>query len=85
MVRSASDGADVGHTLAAVRALGAHVTTEAKADGAVRITGGSLHRSEHVIDVGNSGTGIRLLAGIVAGLGFRTELDGDARQRHHCR
>jgi 3-phosphoshikimate 1-carboxyvinyltransferase len=74
-IRGLSDGADVGHTLAAVRSLGAQVTTDA--DGAVSVTGGSLRRSDHVIDVGNSGTGIRLLAGIAAGLGFRTELNGD--------
>lgn len=70
-----SDGADVRHTMAAVRALGA--TVETLDDGAVMITGGSMRASDDVIDLGNSGTGIRLFAGIVAGLPFRTVLDGD--------
>jgi 3-phosphoshikimate 1-carboxyvinyltransferase len=77
-IRGLSDGGDVANTLAAVRALGAEVTSS---DGAVVITGGMLRPSEHVIDLGNSGTGIRLLAGLVAGLPFRTDLDGDASIR----
>ncbi len=77
-VHGLSDGADVGHTLAAVVALGADV---ARADDGVRITGGRLRPADQVIDVGNSGTGIRLLAGVAAGLAFRTELDGDASIR----
>jgi 3-phosphoshikimate 1-carboxyvinyltransferase len=78
-IRGLSDGGDVANTLAAVVALGAEVTSSS--DGAVLITGGALRQSEHVIDLGNSGTGIRLLAGVVAGLPFRTELDGDASIR----
>ena len=77
-LRGLSDGADVGHTLAAVIALGAEV---ASTDDGVRITGGRLRPADQVIDVGNSGTGIRLLAGVAAGLAFRTELDGDASIR----
>jgi 3-phosphoshikimate 1-carboxyvinyltransferase len=73
-VRGLSDGADVRHTLAAMAALGARVTEH---DDAVEITGGPLREPADAIDVGNSGTGIRLLAGIVAGQPFRTRLDGD--------
>jgi 3-phosphoshikimate 1-carboxyvinyltransferase len=78
-IRGLSDGADVRHTLAAIQSLGAAVETGP--DGQVRITGGALRESGAVIDVGNSGTGIRLLAGIVAGLPFRTVLDGDESVR----
>jgi 3-phosphoshikimate 1-carboxyvinyltransferase len=78
-IRGLSDGADVGHTLAAMQSLGADITRSS--DGSVLITGGALRESDRVIDVGNSGTGIRLLAGLVAGLAFRTELDGDASIR----
>jgi 3-phosphoshikimate 1-carboxyvinyltransferase len=74
VVRGLSDGADVRHTLAAVVALGAEVVEH---DGAVTITGGGLRAPLDTIDVGNSGTGIRLLAGIVSGLPFRTHIDGD--------
>src|SRR5271154_2899327 len=55
-----SPGADVAHTLAGVRACGAHV--EGEPPGEVEVSGGHLREPEAVIDVGNSGTGIRLLA-----------------------
>jgi 3-phosphoshikimate 1-carboxyvinyltransferase len=74
-IRGLSGGADVRHTLAAVAALGAQVSTAP--DGTVAVTGGTLRESTHVIDVGNSGTGIRLLAGLTAGFPFLTVLAGD--------
>jgi len=74
-----STGADVQHTLRAIQLLGAQV--DGDRDGKVRITGGPLTASTEVIDVGNSGTGIRLLAGMVAAAPFRTVLDGDASIR----
>lgn len=73
-VTGLSDGADVRHTLAAMAALGAEI---AEYDGAVTITGGTLSAPADTLDLGNSGTGIRLLAGIAAGLSFPTRLDGD--------
>jgi 3-phosphoshikimate 1-carboxyvinyltransferase len=77
-VRGLSDGADVRHTVAAVAALGAGV---AENDGELTISGGLLRESPEALDVGNSGTGIRLLAGIAAGLPFETRLDGDESVR----
>ena len=70
-----SDGADVAATAAAVRALGAGV--ESSGD-VVRVRGGELREPRGAIDVGNSGTSIRLLAGIAAGCPFSTTLGGDA-------
>jgi len=72
-----SDGADVAATVAAVEALGARV--ERAADGAVTIRGGRglLHEPAAALDCGNSGTSMRLLAGLVAGFGWETELIGD--------
>ena len=70
-----SDGADVAATAAAVRALGAGV--ESSGD-AVSVRGGGLREPRGAIDVGNSGTSIRLLAGIAAGCPFTTTLGGDA-------
>lgn len=72
-VRGLSTGDDVLRTRDAVVALGAAVDGE-------RITGGvgRLHAAEHPIDVGNSGTGMRLLAGFCAALPGRTVLRGDA-------
>ena len=78
VIHGLSDGADVAATLAAVEALGASV--ERAADGTVTIRGGRgrLHEPGAALDCGNSGTSMRLLAGVVAGFGWETELIGDA-------
>ena len=77
VVLGLSDGADVAASLAAVEAMGAGV--ERRADGAVVIHGGRarLHRPARPLDCGNSGTSMRLLAGLVAGFAWETELCGD--------
>src|SRR6202000_61445 len=64
------------HTKAATATLGATVVTNA--DGSVDVTGGALHEPGEGIDVGNSGTGIRLIAGLVSGIDGLTVLQGDA-------
>ncbi len=76
-IRGLSDGDDVARTRAAIEALGAEVETDG---GVVSVHGGRarLHEAPGPIDCGNSGTGLRLLAGVVAGLPFTTELVGDA-------
>jgi 3-phosphoshikimate 1-carboxyvinyltransferase len=76
LVRGLSDGDDVARTRVAVEAMGAVVDGD-------RITGGRgrLHEPADVIDVGNSGTSIRLLAGVVAGLDWLTVLTGDGSIR----
>ena len=79
-IQGLSDGDDVTHTRQAVEALGAQV--EVLGAGEVTVTGG-LAGTADPIYLGNSGTGIRLLTGLVAGFDFTTTLDGDAsiRQR----
>jgi len=74
-VRGLSDGDDVMRTAAAVAALGAAVEDSG---GTVVIEGGRdrLHQAWE-IDCANSGTGMRLLAGVVAGLPWTTTLTGD--------
>jgi 3-phosphoshikimate 1-carboxyvinyltransferase len=76
VVRGLSDGDDVARTRAAIEAMGAGVEGE-------KITGGRsrLHEPDDVLDLGNSGTGIRLLAGLCAGLPWMTVLTGDASIR----
>ena len=76
-LRSLSNGDDVRRTAAAVRSLGAAIDA-AGSDG-IRVTGGveSLHPSDGPIDVGNSGTTIRLLSGFCAGFPWLTVLTGD--------
>ena len=72
-VRGLSDGDDVLRTMLAVEALGARVDGE-------RIDGGAegLHQPAAPIDAGNSGTTLRLLAGMVAGFPWSVDLFGDA-------
>jgi 3-phosphoshikimate 1-carboxyvinyltransferase len=75
---------DCVNTLNAMRALGAGVEVLEEMDGygpvRLRIHGRSMKLSapEFPIDCGNSGTGMRLLAGLLAGQEFGTELFGDA-------
>jgi 3-phosphoshikimate 1-carboxyvinyltransferase len=76
-VRNLSTGDDVARTRAAIEAMGARVDRERDRE---RITGGAslLHEPDRVLDVGNSGTSIRLLAGLCAGQPWLTVLQGDA-------
>ncbi|MHB8680967.1 MAG: 3-phosphoshikimate 1-carboxyvinyltransferase [Acidimicrobiales bacterium] len=70
-LRGLADGEDVGRTAAAVGALGATFSGE-------RVTGrGRLLQPESPLDMGNSGTTIRLLAGAVAPFPVEVELFGD--------
>ena len=78
-VRGLSDGGDVACTRRIIEALGADVVDAG--DGTISICGGRLEAVDHPLDVGNSGTGIRLLAGLLAGQPFRSVLDGDASIR----
>ena len=77
VVRGLSDGADVAASLAAVEAMGAGV--ERRGEGEVVVHGGRarLHRPAGALECGNSGTSMRLLAGLVAGFDWETELTGD--------
>jgi len=65
-------------TLRCLRALG--VTIDDRG-GQLEIRGGSLREPEEILDVGNSGTTIRLLAGVLAGQRFHSVLTGDASIR----
>jgi 3-phosphoshikimate 1-carboxyvinyltransferase len=78
IIHGLSDGADVAASLAAVEAMGTGV--ERHDDGTVVVHGGRarLHRPDAPLDCGNSGTSMRLLAGLVAGFDWETELVGDA-------
>src|SRR4051794_28678343 len=87
-----ADGDDVARSRAAVEALGVKVRDGAGSQaeavvagervGPVVIVRGSgfegLREPDAVIDCGNSGTSIRLLAGLLAGRPFHSVLTGDA-------
>ncbi len=72
-------GADVASTLACIAALGARV--ERPAEGVARILGvgsAGFRTPPGPLDAGNSGTTMRLLAGLVSGFPLRVTLGGDA-------
>src|SRR5512145_2592245 len=74
-----SSGADCAATLACLRALG--VSIETPAPGRVEISGRGLHcmtRANGPVDAANSGTTMRMLAGLAAAHPFRTVITGDA-------
>ncbi len=85
-ITGAGDGADVRSTAGIVAALGAAVEraegTAGNVDYVVRSGGASDIRQPDVpLDCGNSGTTMRLFAGILAGQPIRAILDGDASLR----
>ena len=76
-LRHFSAAADCHSTLACMRAVGAEVKIERDL---VRVTGRGprgLKSSWRALDAGNSGTTMRLLAGILAGQEFSSKLTGD--------
>lgn len=78
-VKGFLEGEDSLATLEAFRAMG--VTIEGPRDGELRIQGVGLHGlkdPKRPLDLGNSGTSMRLLAGLLAGQTFSVTLTGDA-------
>ncbi len=75
------EGEDVLRTAAAMRALGAEIAR----DGAAWLVSGrgigGLTPPEDVLDMGNSGTAARLLAGVLATHDFSSVMTGDASMR----
>ena len=72
-----STAEDCRRTLACLRRLGVAIETE---NDRVRITGaglGGLRRPRRTLDAGNSGTTLRLLAGVLSGQRFESIVSGD--------
>jgi len=85
-IEGAGDGADVRSTAGIVAALGA--TVERVEDDGRTVTyrvvspgADGLTKPYGILDCGNSGTSLRLIAGILAGLPMTCILDGDASLR----
>jgi len=81
-IHGAGDGADVRSTAGIVRALGATVERVAEDGPTVgyRVLSpgpGGLRAPGATLDCGNSGTSLRLTAGVLAGLPMTVTLDGD--------
>ena len=80
-IKGLLEGEDVLRTAAAMRALGACVARDG-ADWLVAGRGvGGLAEPEDVLDMGNSGTAARLLAGVLAAHPFLSVMTGDASLR----
>ena len=85
-ITGAGDGADVRSTAGIVRALGVTVERVREAGGTVDYRVASpgvegLSEPAGILDCGNSGTSLRLSAGLLAGLPMYAILDGDASLR----
>lgn len=77
-IRGFLEGADALATLAAFREMGVEI--EGPKDGELRVQGVGLRGlkpPKNHLDMGNSGTAMRLLAGLLAGQRFATTLVGD--------
>lgn len=82
-VRGFLESEDCLATMRAMRALGVVIDQVIDADGAqkIRIHGAGLHglhSAGDALDMGNSGTAMRLMTGLLAGQSFNSELRGDA-------
>ncbi|HEY0395345.1 MAG TPA: 3-phosphoshikimate 1-carboxyvinyltransferase [Candidatus Elarobacter sp.] len=88
-LRNVPAGLDVRSTQRALRALGVTIRADGDAAGAsgggdaliVSGSAGALVAPDEAIDCGNSGTTIRLLAGVLATRALTVRLDGDASLR----
>ncbi len=81
-IRGLLEGEDVLHTADACRALGAEVVRRGDGHWSLRGCGiGSLLAPRQTLDFGNSGTGMRLVMGVVGGHALVARFDGDASLR----
>jgi 3-phosphoshikimate 1-carboxyvinyltransferase len=72
------EGEDCRATLAALRALGVQIHANEAGEVTVDGTGmRGLRAADHALDVGNSGTAMRLLAGLLSAQHFPSTLTGD--------
>ncbi|MBI3670561.1 MAG: 3-phosphoshikimate 1-carboxyvinyltransferase [Acidobacteria bacterium] len=81
-IRHFSTAEDCRRTLDCLRRLGVHIASEKDT---VRIAGtglAGLRRSRRALDAGNSGTTMRLLAGVLSGQPFGSTITGDDSLRH---
>lgn len=84
-ITGAGDGADVRSTAAIMGALGAtveRISRDGRVDYRVASPGSSgLQEPDRILDCGNSGTSLRLITGMLAGLPMTCILDGDGSLR----
>lgn len=76
-LRNYSSAQDCQSTLECLASLGVKITKDSDSIVIEGVGVNGLQKSEKILDVGNSGTTIRLLSGILAGQNFLTEITGD--------
>lgn len=69
--------ADISATISACKAIGADIQITPR-ELVISGTGGALREPSKALDLGNAGTGIRLLTGAICGRDIHAELTGDA-------
>ncbi|MCX7009586.1 MAG: 3-phosphoshikimate 1-carboxyvinyltransferase, partial [Kiritimatiellaeota bacterium] len=72
---------DCMNTLRAMESLGARVHSNDVGDLVINGTAGKALEPANPLDLGNSGTSIRLLAGLIAGFPIKVEMTGDESLR----
>lgn len=77
VVRNFLQSDDCLHTLHAMERLGARSSFSETGELKIHGTGGKFLQPVDALNLGNSGTGMRLLAGLAAGLPITVELTGD--------
>lgn len=77
-IEGLSEGSDVGATAAALRAMGVGIARERDGWAVDGVGAGGLLQPEAALDLGNSGTSARLLAGLVASHPISATFTGDA-------
>jgi len=78
-IKGLLEGEDVIATSKALKAMGVDIKKQENGSWVVKGVGvGGLSEPECELDLGNSGTGVRLLMGLVAPYGFKTTFTGDA-------
>ncbi|MBF0158775.1 MAG: 3-phosphoshikimate 1-carboxyvinyltransferase [Magnetococcales bacterium] len=80
-IRHLLEGEDVLRTAAAFRAMGVSIESSAEGYTVQGVGLDGLHEPDDVLDLGNSGTGMRLLAGLLSSQPFLSVLTGDASLR----
>jgi 3-phosphoshikimate 1-carboxyvinyltransferase len=78
MVKHFLQSEDCVNTLRAMEALGARTFFSEDGDLTIQGTSGKIMEPVAPLDLGNSGTGMRLLAGLIAGIPITADLTGDA-------
>src|SRR4026208_41519 len=78
-VRGFLESEDCLATMRAMRALGVQIEQTSAWAGRLRAVGrGGRKAASHALDIGNSGTAMRLMTGLLAGQAFDSELIGDS-------